>query len=182
MPYRTNSSLDRRTFLRLAAGGLAGLAALHTRGAWAGEDAAIPPVRVPPDAGADEQWVAVNLTHQAAVGMVGEMPVRVALATTGMDGWETPEGIFRMVRRVYNETMTSASLGITDPNDQYVLKDVLFTQYFTTVGHALHLNYWRPDEVFGKVRTSHGWVGLRYDDAAFFWEFLGLGSRVVIHR
>ncbi|MFN8558170.1 MAG: L,D-transpeptidase [Dehalococcoidia bacterium] len=74
-----------------------------------------------------------------------------------------------MVRRVANETMTSASLNITDPDDQYVLKDVLYTQYFTWVGHALHLNYWQPDSVFGAERTSHGCVGLRLADAEFRW-------------
>ncbi len=172
--------IDRRRALRLATLGLAALAGPRA-GSARGQETAVPPVWIPPDAGAREQWVAVNLTAQAAVAMRGAGRVRVALATTGMDGWETPEGIFRINRRVYNETMTSAALGISDPNDQYVLTGVLFTQYFTNVGHALHLNYWRPDEVFGRVRTSHGCVGLRYDDAAFLWDFLRIGSRVVIH-
>lgn len=136
---------------------------------------------IPRDVGDDEQWVDVNLTAQAATAMIGRTWSRFALVTTGMPGWETPEGQFRIVRRVANETMTSASLGITDPNDYYVLTNVLYTQYFTWEGHALHLNYWRPDEVFGKERTSHGCVGMRLDDAFYFWQHLGLGSRVVVH-
>jgi lipoprotein-anchoring transpeptidase ErfK/SrfK len=139
------------------------------------------PILIPDDVGQEERWVAVNLTAQAAVGMIGVDPVHVALVTTGKPGWETPIGQFRILRRVENETMTSASLGITDPDDQYVLTNVLYTQYFTWVGHALHLNYWRPDSVFGREPTSHGCVGMRLDDARFFWDFLGIGSRVVVH-
>ena len=180
MAGMTQREVGRRRFLRLAMLGLAAVPAVPLATAL-GQEHESPPVWVPPDAREDERWVAVNLTYQAAIGMRGSVPVRVAYATTGKDGWETPEGIFRINRRVYNETMTSAALGITDPNDQYVLRDVLFTQYFTWEGHALHLNYWRPDEVFGRQRTSHGCVGLRYDDAAFFWNYLRIGSRVVIH-
>lgn len=139
------------------------------------------PVYLPDDLYEGERWVAVNLTYQVAVAMVGGAWSHMAYVTTGRDGWETPPGQFSIVRRVANETMTSAALGITDPNDYYVLTDVLYTQYFTWEGHALHLNYWRPEGIFGVERTSHGCVGMRYDDAYYFWRHLGMGSRVVIH-
>jgi lipoprotein-anchoring transpeptidase ErfK/SrfK len=136
---------------------------------------------IPRDVGEDEHWVDVNLTAQAATAMIGRAWSHFALVTTGKPGWDTPEGQYRIVRRVANETMTSAALGITDPNDQYVLTNVLYTQYFTWEGHALHLNYWRPDSVFGAERTSHGCVGMRLDDALYFWRHVGMGSRVVVH-
>lgn len=139
------------------------------------------PLYIPANVRDDEAWVLVNLTALAAVGMIGRLYTHVAPVTTGKPGWETPEGEFRIVRRVANETMTSASLNIRDPNDQYVLTNVLYTQYFTWEGHAFHLNYWRPDSVFGNERTSHGCVGMRLDDAKYFWDYLSIGSRVVIH-
>ncbi len=183
LPFRPG----RRAVLRAFAATTATLFLPYTAGtgpvrraAAQTDDGAIA-LAIPHDIRAGEHWVDVNLHEQAAVGMIGHEWVHVALATTGKNGWETPEGQFRIVRRVYNETMTSAALSITDPNDQYVLTDVLFTQYFTWEGHALHLNYWRPDDVFGAERTSHGCVGLRMADARFFWEHLGTGSRVVIH-
>ncbi len=173
---------SRRSFLRtLALGSAAALPLLHAGRAAADDDDDMIPVRVPDDIGENEAWVDINLSHQAAVGMIGDGWTRVALMTSGKRGWDTPEGQFRIVRRVANETMTSASLGITDPNDQYVLRDVLYTQYFTLQGHALHLNYWRPDAVFGNARTSHGCIGLRLSDAEYFWRHLRNGSRVVIH-
>ncbi len=188
MPHHP-SRPTRRSILRAALGAAAltpTLFVLHTAHAAPAGDGAPPdddsiPLLIPDDIGDDEAWVDVNLTQQAAVAMVGREWTHVALVTTGKPGWETPEGQFRIIRRVANETMTSASLGITDPNDQYVLTGVLYTQYFTNVGHALHYNYWRPDSVFGREPTSHGCVGMRLPDAEYFWKHVGIGSRVVIH-
>jgi lipoprotein-anchoring transpeptidase ErfK/SrfK len=132
-----------------------------------------------PPPGPDERWVEVDLSEQTVTAMVGDTPWYTALATTGKDGWETPTGEFRIGYRVYDETMTSESIGA---EEYYVLEHVMFTQYFTNEGHALHLNYWRPDSVFGNERTSHGCVGMRYADAEFFWNFAGYGTRVVIRE
>lgn len=138
-----------------------------------------PLVRVSlPPPGPDERWVDVDLSRQTATAMVGDTPWHTALVTTGKDGWETPTGEFRIGYRVYDETMTSASIGA---EEYYVLDHVMFTQYFTSAGHALHLNYWRDDWYFGNERSSHGCVGMRYADAEFFWNFAGHGTRVVIH-
>lgn len=130
-----------------------------------------------PPIGPGERWVRVDISDQTAQAMVGNDVYYTAYVTTGKDGWQTPIGEFRILYRVADETMTSAAIGA---EDYYVLDHVLFTQYFTTEGHALHLNYWRPDSVFGHERTSHGCVGMRYADAEFFWNFAGNGTRVVI--
>lgn len=139
-----------------------------------------PQLAVPlPPLSAGERWVDVDISEQVARAMVGEEVVHTALVTTGKDGWETPYGEFRILYRVHDETMTSSSIGA---EEYYVLEHVLFTQYFTNEGHALHLNYWRPDSVFGNQRTSHGCVGMRYADAEFFWHFATVGTRVRIHE
>lgn len=138
----------------------------------------VPVIDLPPP-GPDERWVDVDLSEQTATAMVGDKPWHTALVTTGKDGWETPSGEFRIGLRVYDETMTSAAIGA---EEYYVLEHVMFTQYFTSEGHALHLNYWRPESVFGHERTSHGCVGMRWADAEFFWNFARSGTRVVIHE
>ena len=130
-----------------------------------------------PPAGPGEHWVLVDLSDQTSTAMIGDEPYYTALGSTGKDGWETPIGEFEIIYRVQDETMTSASIGA---EEYYVLEHVLYTQYFTNEGHALHFNYWRPDSVFGHERTSHGCVGLRLSDAEFFWNFVGYGSRVVV--
>ena len=63
----------------------------------------------------------------------------------------------------------------------YDLDHVLWTQYFTYAGHALHDNYWRPLSVFGHEATSHGCVGMVEVDALFLWNWVGAGSLVNIH-
>lgn len=124
-----------------------------------------------------ERWVLIDLASQTATAMIGDQALYTALVTSGKDGWETPRGTFYVGYRVANETMTSASIGA---EEYYVLKDVLYTQYFTNAGHALHLNYWQPDSVFGNTPSSHGCIGMRMADAKFFWDFLKGPSRVTI--
>lgn len=149
----------------------------------------IPPTPVPPPApppqppaGPWEHWIDINLTNQTVTAMLDYQPWYTALATTGMPGWETPTGTFRILYRVENETMTSEALGIPPEVESYEMKDVLFTQYFTNRGHAIHLNYWKPESYFGSVPSSHGCVGVRYADAEFFWNFATVGTRVEVHH
>jgi len=140
---------------------------------------------VPPEGisfGEDERWIAVNLSTQRAVAFVGAQPVRVALVTTGAPGWETPTGDFRIGLRKENETMDSLSIGIPHEDPQgYYVENVLFTQYFYGP-ISLHYNYWRPESYFGNVASSHGCVGMRYNDAKFFWDFATTGTRVVVYK
>ncbi|HLZ68274.1 MAG TPA: L,D-transpeptidase [Dehalococcoidia bacterium] len=177
--------IDRRRFLSsipvFAGAGLALAASL--RGARADDDPNdIITVPIPANIAPGEHWVDVNLSQQAACAMSGGEIVRVVLVTTGMPGWETPRGQFRILYRVADETMTSAGIGIPiDSPDGYDLDHVLWTQYFTNEGHALHDNYWRPLSVFGRTPTSHGCVGMVESDAHFMWSWVGVGDLVNIH-
>ncbi len=135
------------------------------------------PPEIPGPEVAGERWILVDLAAQTTSAMVGEETYYTSLVTTGKDGWNTPPGEFRILYRVPNETMASAAIGA---EEYYDLKDVLYTQYFTDRGHALHLNYWREPYYFGNIRSSHGCVGMRLEDAEFFWNFATLGTRVVI--
>ncbi|MBI3966560.1 MAG: L,D-transpeptidase [Chloroflexi bacterium] len=129
------------------------------------------------------RWIDVNVSTQRATAMVDDTPVFVALVTTGKPGYETPLGTFRINSRVFNETMDSTSLGVPrNSSEGYLLRNVYFTQYFLAGGYAIHSNYWQPREVFGNRPTSHGCVGLLYDDAKFFWEFASYGTEITIHR
>jgi lipoprotein-anchoring transpeptidase ErfK/SrfK len=135
------------------------------------------PPEIPGPEVAGERWIVVDLAAQTTSAMVGDAVYYTALVTTGKDGWNTPAGEFRILYRVENETMTSAAIGA---EEYYDLKDVLYTQYFTDRGHALHLNYWREPYYFGNIRSSHGCVGMRLADAEFFWDFAVIGTRVVV--
>ena len=135
------------------------------------------------DFGGEEKWIDVNLSEQTARAMVGERAVHVAAATSGAPGFETPRGT-RYIEpdgRVVLERMTASQAGYDPSQARYDVERVLFTQYFDRQGNALHLNYWRPDSMFGATPTSHGCVGLRLHDAQYFWLFAQPGTRVEIH-
>ncbi len=122
-----------------------------------------------------EHWVEVNLSQQTAYFWDGDVVVRKNLVTSGKPGYSTPVGTFYINTRVYNERMRGGTIGA---EDYYDLDNVLFTQYFTYEGHALHYAWWRSQ--FG-VTGSHGCVNLDYNSSFFAWNWVGIGSRVVIH-
>jgi len=139
-------------------------------------------VRVPkiPDRTFPGRWIDANLSEPVLVtAYEGDRPVYSSLAVKGSIAFQTPTGVFRILRRVANETMDSATLGIprTSPNGYY-LKDVLYTQYFTGDGAALHYNYWRSNWGYA---GSHGCMGMNYDDSKFFWDFATVGTPVYVH-
>lgn len=141
---------------------------------------AVPPPNVP--YGPEERWIGVNVTTQRAYAFIGGKAVHVALVTTGMSGYETPLGEFRINYRKEKDIMDSETMGVPhDDPEGYYLEDVYFAQYFAP-GYALHSNYWRPISYFGNVASSHGCVGMLYDDAKFFWDFATYGTRVVVYQ
>jgi lipoprotein-anchoring transpeptidase ErfK/SrfK len=126
-------------------------------------------------------WVRVDLSRFVAQAMVGNQVVYSAPITAGTADWPTPRGRFQILRRVYDETMDSSTIGIPrfSPGGYY-LTGVLYTQYFTSAGHSLHYNYWSPPALFGRAAGSHGCVGLTLDAAAYFWRFATVGTPVVV--
>lgn len=128
--------------------------------------------------GMDGRWIDVTLSiPQHAKAMMADVEVRKGLVTAGLRG-ETRPGSYKILRRVYNETMDSRT--IPGLQDSYLLKNVLFTQYFTGDGAAIHYNWWGPPYGFGRP-GSHGCLGMMYDDSKFFWDWADLGTPVVIH-
>ncbi len=143
-----------------------------------GRNAPVLPTTLPADAPAWGKWIDINLIQQLLTAYDGTTPIRTIEVTTGMAGWETPPGFFTIIHRVANETMTSGAIGA---ESFYRLDDVLFTQYFTDLGHALHFAWWRTKETIGRP-GSHGCINLLLDDARFFWDWAELGTPVYVHR
>ena len=137
----------------------------------------VEPPPVPDGAPSEGKWIDCNLTQQLLVAYEGRTPVRVVVQTTGKPGWETPEGWFQINNRVANETMESGSIGA---EEFYRLENVLFTQYFTDVGHALHFAWWKTPETIGRP-GSHGCLNVLLDDAEYFWNWADLGTTVLSH-
>lgn len=125
--------------------------------------------------------VHVDTSTQTLGVWYGDRLVYIAGVTTGKPGYETPLGRWQIEwwGRIENEIMDSTPFNYPRA-EQYRVENVLFTQYFTGEGHALHLNYWRPPDWFGEVASSHGCVGLYLHDAQWLWFAGYVGMPVVI--
>jgi hypothetical protein len=107
-------------------------------------------------------------------------PIWATLAVRGAGKDRTPLGYYRILRRVANETMTSETWSPPIPRDApggYFVKDVLYTQYFSWGGEALHYNYWNSS--FG-YQGSRGCLGLNMSDSRFCWDWGEIGTPVHI--
>jgi lipoprotein-anchoring transpeptidase ErfK/SrfK len=126
------------------------------------------------------RWIDVDLREPARLtAYEDDQVVRSALVIKGRTQNSTPRGVFTILKRVENETMDSATIGIprAAPGGYY-LTDVLYTQYFTAAGASLHFNYW--SSAWG-LEGSHGCLGLSYADARFLWDWAAVGTPISIH-
>jgi hypothetical protein len=92
----------------------------------------------------------------------------------------TPTGAHKILWRIPNETMTSERVYPPIPRDApggYYLKNVLFTQYFTSDGASIHYNYWSSNWGYA---GSHGCLGVAYNEAKFAWDWADVGTRVYV--
>jgi hypothetical protein len=142
-----------------------------------GRNAPVLPTPLPDDAPAFGRWIDINLTQQLMSAYDGRTAVRTVPITSGKAGWETPHGMYTIINRVANETMTSGAIGA---DSHYRLEDVLFTQYFTEQGHAIHFAWWRTPQTIGRP-GSHGCINVLLEDARFFWDFADYGTPILIH-
>ncbi|MDQ2683548.1 MAG: L,D-transpeptidase family protein, partial [Chloroflexota bacterium] len=143
-----------------------------------GRNAPVAAPPLPPNAPSVGRWIDVNLTQQLMVAYDGRDVERVIVTTTGMAGWETPPGAYQILWRVANETMDSDAIGA---EHFYKLEDVLFTQYFTDLGHAIHYAWWRTPQTIGRP-GSHGCLNTLLDDAQFLWDWATIGTPVIVHK
>ena len=126
------------------------------------------------------RWLDVSLSGAAHVVAYEEgAPVRAFYAIKGTNRFPTPLGVWSIVRRVADETMDSATVGI--PRNSpfgYFLQHVLYTQYFRGTGESLHYNWW--SSAWG-TQGSHGCLGLSLGDSKWLWDWASIGTPVVIH-
>jgi L,D-transpeptidase catalytic domain len=107
-------------------------------------------------------------------------PIWSTLTLKGTIANRTPSGIHQILWRVPNETMTSERVYPPIPRDApggYYLKNVLFTQYFTSDGASIHYNYWSSNWGYA---GSHGCLGVAYNEAKFAWDWADVGTPVYV--
>jgi lipoprotein-anchoring transpeptidase ErfK/SrfK len=83
--------------------------------------------------------------------------------STGKPGFETPQGVFRILAKHVSATMD----GTAGSDETYSIEDVPWTMYFQG-SYALHAAFWH--DRFGNVR-SHGCVNLAPADARWLFQW-----------
>ena len=124
------------------------------------------------------KWIDVNVTQQVLTAYEGDKPVHVMVISSGRPEYPTPQGLFTILRRVPSATMDSSSVPWV--RDSYRLDNVLYTQYFTELGAALHLAWWKREDSFG-IPTSHGCIGMPLKEALWLWNWAEVGTPLHIH-
>jgi hypothetical protein len=120
----------------------------------------------PPEGIADDQpWIHVDLDQQTLVAYVGKEPKYATLVSSGLEGHDTPPGIYTI--RAKHVAATMSDIGADAEDERYSIEDVPWTQYFEG-SLALHGAFWH--ERFGLPR-SHGCVNLAPLDAHYLFNF-----------
>jgi hypothetical protein len=114
--------------------------------------------------GVSGRWVAVDLYEQTLVAYENDTPVFATLVSSGLKGWDTNEGIFKVWAKVARDGMS----GATGAPDSYALQSVPWVMYFDK-SISLHGTYWHDG--FG-YRHSHGCVNLSISDAHFIFSWM----------
>ncbi|MEX1366220.1 MAG: L,D-transpeptidase [Nannocystaceae bacterium] len=117
----------------------------------------------PPEVGAADKWIHVDLDQQVLVAYEGDRPVLATLVSSGKKGFAPPLGVFRVHKKYSTVTMSGP-----DPDaGTYAVEQVPWTMYYWG-SYALHGAYWHDE--FGNVR-SHGCTNIPPIDARwlFYW-------------
>jgi lipoprotein-anchoring transpeptidase ErfK/SrfK len=125
----------------------------------------------PPEVGADERWIDIDLSLQTLVAYVGAEPVFATLISSGrirdeldpLKNFETPKGAFRIT----SKHLTANMDGDHALDGPYSIEDVPYVMYFE-LAYALHGAFWH--DAFGRPR-SHGCINLAPADAHWIFEF-----------
>lgn len=92
----------------------------------------------------------------------------------------TPMGDFNILWRVANETMTSERVYPPIPRNApggYYLTGVLYTQYFTRTGAAIHYNYWSSNWGY---QGSRGCLGMPLAESKWAWDWAEAGTPITV--
>jgi LysM repeat protein len=128
-----------------------------------------PPPASNPGAGTSgERWIDINLSQQRITAYVGQTAVYSALVSTGTWRYPTVVGTYYIYVKYRYTPMSGPG---------YYLPNVPHTMYFYR-GYAIHGAYWHNN--FG-TPMSHGCVNLSLSDAAWFYDWASVGTRVVSH-
>ena len=118
-------------------------------------------------------WVEVNLFEQTLAAYRGGQMVYATLISSGLDDFDTPDGLFSVWYRTERGKMS----GLEGYSGYYYLEDVPWSLFFNR-SYALHAAYWHND--FGYPH-SHGCINLAPLDARWLYDWAPGALWVWVH-
>ena len=116
----------------------------------------------PPDVGAAEIWVDVDLAQQALALMRGDVPIFITLLSSGVLDHDSPDGTYRITDKATIGDMNS----LAGADEAYEVDDVPWVIHFKP-RYAVHTAYWHWG--FGQT-ASHGCINLSPRDAHYLFD------------
>jgi hypothetical protein len=121
--------------------------------------------------GAGDKWVNVNLYEQVLTAYQGNTLIFATLISSGLPGWQTNVGTFK----VWDHYKASPMTGAMGRSDYYSLPAVPYVMFFDN-DISLHGTYWHDG--FG-FKHSHGCVNMSISDAQWVYNWMGDGDLTV---
>jgi hypothetical protein len=119
------------------------------------------------------RWIDISLSNYTITAYEGNQAVYSTIIVVGGSATPTVTGTFATYWKLETQTMTGPNVDGSD----YTQEDVPWVMYFYA-DFAIHGAYWRSS--FGYA-GSHGCVNLPVSDAAWFYAWAPVGTRVEVH-
>ncbi|MBF6354207.1 L,D-transpeptidase [Nocardia higoensis] len=117
--------------------------------------------------------------HTFTVSIGGQV-ARTMPASMGKPGWETPTGTFPVLEKFRSIVFDSRTIGIPLESSEGYLIDGEYAERLTWGGVFVHSAPWSVDSQ-GYANVSHGCINLSPEDAAWYYNTVGIGDPVYIH-
>lgn len=111
---------------------------------------------------------------------IGGAVARSMPASMGKPGWETPTGTFPVLEKFRSVVFDSRTIGIPLSSPEGYVINGEYAERLTWGGVFVHSAPWSVDSQ-GYANVSHGCINLAPDDAAWYYETVGVGDPVTVH-
>jgi len=116
-----------------------------------------------------QRWIEVDLSRQRLIAWEGGRSVYAIIISTGKSSSPTRTGVFAIQTRYRYARMQG---------ENYDVSDVPYTMYYSG-NYAIHGTYWHNR--FG-TPVSHGCVNVAVDHARWLFNWVTIGTAVVVHQ
>ncbi len=121
------------------------------------------------------RWIFADISKFRVYAYEGANLVNSFPMSSGKSSTPTPTGNYSVLRKVRVKTMTGGRPGTAD---YYSVPNIEWVAYFKAGGYAMHGVYWHNK--FGVENTSHGCMGMSNNDAQWVYNFVDIGTPVII--